>query len=147
MSSRSWAETHTSTEWRVDSGPLCTAKCLGLAITWGRCASGPCMPRTKALANVPVRKGSSPYVSWPRPQRGSRKMLMLGDQVSSEPPMRFGLGLPRPSAYTARTSVLMLAATSCSRRSLKLAASPTGCGKLVVAPGPKAPCSDSVHQL
>ena len=29
---------------------------------------------------VPVRNGSSPYVSWPRPQRGSRKMLMFGDQ-------------------------------------------------------------------
>ena len=38
----------------------------------------PCMPLTNASARVPVRSGSSPYVSEPRPQRGSRNMLMLG---------------------------------------------------------------------
>ena len=32
----------------------------------------------KAADSVPVRYGSSPNVSWPRPQRGSRKMFMFG---------------------------------------------------------------------
>ena len=40
----------------------------------------PCKPVTKAAAISPAKKGSSPQVSWPRPQRGSRKMFTLGDQ-------------------------------------------------------------------
>ncbi len=45
-----------------------------------RPSSPSCMPRTKAAAYSPLQKGSSPGVSWPRPHRGSRKMLMLGAQ-------------------------------------------------------------------
>src|SRR3954464_5032866 len=38
------------------------------------------MPVTNATPMRAVRNGSSPYVSCPRPQRGSRKMLMFGAQ-------------------------------------------------------------------
>ena len=40
--------------------------------------SPPCIPWTKATPIREVRWGSSPYVSLPRPHRGSLKMLMLG---------------------------------------------------------------------
>jgi hypothetical protein len=42
--------------------------------------SSPCKPFTTASANADVRKGSSPNVSLPRPQRGSLKRLMWGVQ-------------------------------------------------------------------
>eukprot|EP00850_Spirogloea_muscicola_P010499 SM000062S19885 [mRNA] locus=s62:88831:98623:- [translate_table: standard] len=44
------------------------------------CLRATCKPRTNATENAAESVGSSPGVSWPLPQRGSRKMLMLGDQ-------------------------------------------------------------------
>jgi hypothetical protein len=43
-------------------------------------ASLPCRPSTAARVNSVVRWGSSPYVSEPRPQRGSRKIFIWGVQ-------------------------------------------------------------------
>ena len=56
---------------------------IGVAIVLKKRGSSPCNPVTNATPIREVRKGSSPYVSCPRPQRGSRKMLMFGDQMSS----------------------------------------------------------------
>lgn len=40
----------------------------------------PCIPLTKATPICEVSQGSSPHVSIPLPQRGSRKIFILGDQ-------------------------------------------------------------------
>src|SRR6185312_6287003 len=69
----------TFSVWRLHSGPECTAKCLAQASSLRYFASsGPCNPFTTATPIREVRYGSSPYVSWPRPQRGSLKILILG---------------------------------------------------------------------
>jgi len=64
--------------------------------------------------------GSSPDVSWPRPQRGSRKMLMLGAQYVS--PAWPVLCMPRASVVTAP-------ATARHSEQLKAAVERMTCGK------------------
>src|SRR5271157_1173126 len=65
------------------SGPECTAKCFAQAAVFMYFLSSPCMPFINATAMREVRYGSSPYVSWPLPQRGSRKIFIFGLQKVS----------------------------------------------------------------
>src|SRR6266436_7438010 len=80
VSLKSRSYTFASKLCRSGSGPLCTAKCFGVATTFRYRGSFPCNPLTKETPNLEVRYGSSPYVSCPRPHLGSRKILMLGLQ-------------------------------------------------------------------
>ena len=83
VSNRSCCDTLASKPWRQPSGPLWTAKCFAQAAAFSTFSSCPCMPCTNRTPIREVRYGSSPKVSCPRPQRGSRKMLMFGAQKVS----------------------------------------------------------------
>jgi hypothetical protein len=97
-------------------------------------------PVTNATPMRPVRNGSSPYVSCPRPHRGSRKMLIFGDQKSSPSIMS---RRPARTAWLclARASVPMATAISWINESSNVAASPIGSGKTVAVPALATPCN------
>ena len=82
----------------------------------------------------------------PRPQRGSRKMLMFGVQKVTPWYCR-----TRPVSlawlYFTRASSLTAVKTSYTRGSSKEAAMPMGCGNTVAAPLRATPCRASLHQL
>ena len=56
-----------------------------LAAATPPCGS-PCSPCTNAAAYAPVSSGSSPGISWLRPQRGSIARLTLGVQYDRPSP-------------------------------------------------------------
>ena len=72
--------------------------------------SGCSKPKTKFSPYLPLRSGSSPGVSWPRPHRGSRRMFRFGDQ-NVKPFVTPSLASARASAPmtepTARKSVAL----------------------------------------
>ena len=57
---------------------LLARKCLSSAAACQYLGSSPCNPLMKATAMVPLKNGSSPYTSSPRPQRGSRARSACG---------------------------------------------------------------------
>ncbi len=61
------------------SSMLLAAKCFALAIT---CV---CAPSTNAAPMRPRWSGSSPYVSWARPQAGWRRTLITGARITLAP--------------------------------------------------------------
>src|SRR5687767_3284887 len=104
------------------------------------------MPFTNAVPIDAVKKGSSPYVSCPLPHRGSRKMLMLGDQnVRPIYCRRRSIAVDR--LYFALASVEITSATCHIKLSLNVAAIAIACGKMVACPALATPCNASFHQL
>src|SRR4029078_5198067 len=139
VSRRFFSLTTASQLWRSPFGPLGTAECFRAATTFRYVGSSPCSPRQNATPSRAVRYGHSPYVSWPRPQRGSRKMLMLGDQnVSPLYCNRRSFATAR--LYLARASVEMALASSFRRSSLKVAAMAMAWGNTVAVPARATPC-------
>ena len=82
------------------------------------------MPRTNWDAYVPVTSGSSPGVSSPRPQRGSRNMFTVGAQKVSPPVW--------PTLFIARPSTPMAAPIARHRLALNALLDVTAIGKDVV---------------
>ncbi len=95
----------------------------------------------------PVRNGSSPYVSCPRPHRGSRKILIFGDQTVNPLYCTVDPSGPLPTLYFARNSVAIACASRWSNASSNVAANPIACGNTVATPARATPCSPSFHQL
>ena len=128
------------------SGPEWTAKCFAHAATFKYFLSFPCIPFTKARPIKDVKYGSSPYVSWPLPQRGSLKILILGDQ-KVKPVYSFFMFFWRNILWIALASSEIASPTFLIRIVSNVAAIAIACGNTVALADLATPCNASFHQL